>query len=164
MSSTRLIDESMKEFIASTGIRATPEAVWEILTDASGYERWNPEIIRVDGRIALGQKIKAHVLLHGGVVRPVSVRVTNLEPPHRMVWAGGMSLGLFTGRRIFSIVPRDDGTVEFTMRVQLSGPLAPLIAKSLGNRQPEIDALASGLKKWAEREYDRWPKQQPHRS
>jgi uncharacterized protein YndB with AHSA1/START domain len=141
----------MKEFSTTTSIRATPEAVWAILTDGAGFARWNPEINLVEGKFALGEKIKAHVVLHEGVVRPVSVRVTALEPPQRMVWTGGLPLGLFTGRRTFSLTPREGGIVEFTMHLQFSGPLAPLIAKSLGDRQPDIDAFAAGLKGWAER-------------
>jgi hypothetical protein len=141
----------MKEFATTTSIRATPEAVWTILIDGPGYANWNPEITRVDGRIVQGGKITAHVLLHGGVVRPVSVRVTELEATRHMVWTGGLPLGLFTGRRTFSITPREGGIVEFTMHLRFSGLLAPLIAKSLGDRQPDIDALAAGLKKWAER-------------
>jgi uncharacterized protein YndB with AHSA1/START domain len=140
---------AMKEYTTTVDIRATPEAVWAILTDGLGYARWNPEITRVDGRIALGEKIKAHVVLHGGKVQPVTVRVTELEPMC-MVWTGGMPLGLFTGRRTFSLTPRV-GVVEFTMQVGFSGLLSGLIAKSLGDRQPDIDALAAGLKKWAER-------------
>jgi hypothetical protein len=141
----------MKEFTTTTNIRATPEAVWAILTDAPGYTHWNPEITRIDGRIALGEKIRAHVNLGGGVIRPVTVRVTALEPTRRMVWTGGLPLRLFTGRRTFSLAAREGGMVEFTMHLQFSGPLAPLIAKSLGDRQPDIDALAAGLKKCAER-------------
>jgi hypothetical protein len=142
---------AMREFTTSASIRSTPEVVWGILTDGSSYPSWNPEIPQVEGRIALGEKIKAHVLLHGGVVRQVSVTVTALEPPRRMVWTGGMPLGLFTGRRTFTITPRDGGIVEFTMHVHFSGPLSTLIAKSLGDRQPDIDALAAGRKKFAER-------------
>jgi hypothetical protein len=104
------------------------------------------------GKIALGKKIKAHVLLHGGVVRSVSVRVTKLEPPYQMVWTGGMPFGLFTGLRVFTVRPCDRGTSEFIMRVCLSGPLSSLIAKSLGDRRPDIEALVAGLKKWAERQ------------
>jgi len=117
----------------------------------AGLRTLESRIIRVDGKIALGEKIKAHVRLSDHVVRPVSVRVTTLEPPHRMVWTGGLPLGLFTGLRIFSIKSCDDGSVEFTMHVQLSGLLSSLIAKSLGDRQPDIEALAAGLKKWADR-------------
>jgi hypothetical protein len=141
----------MKELFTTVAIRATPETVWAILIDGPGYARWNPEINRVDGRFSLGEKIKAYVVLHGGVVRQVSVRVTELTAPTRMVWTGGLPLGLFTGRRIFSIVPRDGGIVDFSMHLSFSGLLSPLIVKSLGDRQPDIDALAAGLKKWAER-------------
>jgi hypothetical protein len=141
----------MKEFTTVANIRATPESVWAILTDASGYARWNPEIPRVDGRIALDEKITAHVNLGKGVIRPVTVRVTALEPMRTMVWTGGMPLGLFTGQRTFTVTPRDGGLVEFRLHLQFSGLMSPLIAKSLGDRQPDIDALAAGLKEYAER-------------
>jgi hypothetical protein len=68
----------MKELFTTVAIRARPEAVWATLIDGPGYARWNPEINRVDGRFSLGEKIKAYVVLHGGVVRQVSVRVTDL--------------------------------------------------------------------------------------
>jgi hypothetical protein len=141
----------MKEYTARATIRATPEAVWSLLIDGPGYGYWNPEINRVDGRIAPGEKIKAHVVLHGGKVQLVSVRVTGWDPTRQMVWTGGLPLGLFTGRRTFSLTPHDGGIVEFSMHLHFSGPLSPLIAKSLGDRQPDIDALAAGLKKWVER-------------
>jgi hypothetical protein len=141
----------MKEFATTTSIKAAPEVVWAILTDGPGYANWNPEIVRVDGRISLGEKIKAHVNLGGGTIRQVTVRVTALEPMRRMVWTGGLPLGLFTGRRSFSIASGVGSLVEFTMRLHFSGLFSSAIAKSLGNRQPDIDALAAGLKKWAER-------------
>jgi hypothetical protein len=142
----------MKQFSSNINIRATPEMVWAILTDGPGYSRWNPEITRVDGTIALGKKITAHVMLHGGKIQPVSVRVTAMEPPRQMVWTGGLPMKLFTGQRKFSIVPKNDGTVDFTMQVRFTGPLASLIAGTLGDRQPDIDALAVGLKEFAERQ------------
>ncbi|MBI3410438.1 MAG: hypothetical protein HY040_19030 [Planctomycetes bacterium] len=62
-----------------------------------------------------------------------------------MEWTGELPLGLFTGRRIFTVSP-GDGEVEFRMLVQLSGLLAPLMVKPLGNRQLEIDSFSSALK------------------
>ena len=141
----------MKEYSSTISIRSTPERVWSLLTDAASYASWNPEIKRVEGKIALGEKLRAHVVMHGGRIQPVSVRVTAFEPPRRLVWTGGMPLGLFTGRRTFTLVPRGAGVVEFTMSVRFTGPMSPLIAKSLGDRQPDITALAAGLKAWAER-------------
>jgi hypothetical protein len=141
----------MKQYSTTVSIRATAEAVWAILTDGAGYSNWNPEISRVDGQMMLGKKIKAHVVLHGGKVQPVSVRVIELEPMRRMVWKAGMPLGLFTGLRTFNLTAHEAGIVEFTMLVQFRGLMSGLIAKSLGDRQPNIDAFAAGLKKWAER-------------
>jgi hypothetical protein len=140
----------MKEYSTTASIRGAREMVWAILTDGLGYADWNPEIIRVDGEMRLGQKIKAHVVLHGGKVQPVTVRVIELEPMRRMVWKGGMPLGLFTGLRTFTITPRNGGIVGFTMHVQFSGLVSGPIAKSLGDRQPDIDSFAAGLKRWVE--------------
>src|SRR5882672_8815307 len=104
---------AMKEYSSTVSIRATPEAVWTILTDGPGYTKWNPEINRVDGPIVLGQKINAHVVLHGGKIQPVTVRVIELDPMRRMVWRGGLPLGLFTGLRTFSLTTRAAEIVQF---------------------------------------------------
>jgi hypothetical protein len=141
----------MKQYTAAVSIRATPEAIWAVLIDGAAYANWNPEIPRVDGAITLGTKIRAHVVLHGGKVQPVTVRITELVAPRRMVWTGGLPLGLFTGQRTFSLAARGDGSVEFTINVHFSGLLSGLIAWSLGNRQPDIEACAAGLKRWVER-------------
>ena len=137
----------MKEFITSAAIRATPDAVWSILTDGPEYAHWNPEINRVDGRIALEEKIVAHVVLHGGKVQPVSVRVTAWEPMRKMVWTGGLPLRLFTGSRTFRLTPRDGGIVEFSMHLHQPQAVRCRSSsrKSLGDRQPDLNDLAAGL-------------------
>jgi hypothetical protein len=37
------------------------------------------------------------------------------------------------------------------MHLHMSGPLAPLILKSVGDRQPEIDSFSAALRAHAER-------------
>ncbi len=137
------------EYATATKIQAAPETVWQILTDAAGYADWNPEIIGIAGRMALHQRIKARVRLGDGAVRDVSMRVTAFEAPSRMEWTGGLPLGLFVGRRTFTVTPASGGT-EFRMHLRMSGPLAPLILKSVGDRQPEIDTFAAALRARAE--------------
>ena len=138
------------EFSTLSMIRAAPEAVWHVLTTASGYAQWNPEIVAVEGQMALGDRILAHVKVGNGAVRNVPLRVTAFDAPARMEWTGGLPLGLFPGRRIFTIDPRA-GMSEFRMLVQMSGPLASLMVKAVGDRQAEIDAFSSALKERAER-------------
>lgn len=139
----------MKEYVSTATIDASPERVWAILTDGEAYREWNPEIIAVDGRFAVGARITAHVRLGDGAVRKVPQRVTALEPPKRMEWLGGLPFGLFVGRRTFTLTPGTNG-VEFRMHLQMSGPLSSLILKSVGDRQPEIDRFSEALKRRAE--------------
>src|SRR5215510_4670928 len=96
---------SMHEFASRATIRAAPEEVWGVLTHAAGYAEWNPEIVGLDGRMALGERIRARVKIGGGTIRDVSLRVTGFAAPSRMEWTGGLPLGLFTGRRIFTLTP-----------------------------------------------------------
>jgi uncharacterized protein YndB with AHSA1/START domain len=139
----------MKEYVTRAHIRAASEAVWAILTDGPRYREWNPEIVGIDGRIAPGERIRAHVRLGDGAVRAVGLRVTELDAPTRMEWVGGLPFGLFVGRRTFTLTPRPDGT-EFRLHLGMSGPLSPLILKSVGDRQPEIDRFTEALKARAE--------------
>jgi hypothetical protein len=136
------------EFLIRSTIRAAPETVWEILTHAPGYAEWNPEIVAMEGRMALGERIRAHVKVGNGAIRTVSLRVTAFEPPSRMEWLGGLPLGLFTGRRILTVTPVD-GAVEFRMLVQMSGLLAGLMVKAVGDRQAEIDSVSAAKERTA---------------
>jgi uncharacterized protein YndB with AHSA1/START domain len=140
----------MKEYETRTTIAASPESVWAALTNPATYVDWNPEIVRVDGTMTLGARITAHVRLGDGAVRQVPQRVRVFEPPRRMEWVGGLPFGLFVGRREFTVMPVGNGS-EFRMHLSMSGPLAPMILKSVGDRQPEIDQFSAGLKQYAER-------------
>ena len=139
----------MKSFATSTTIRATPEAIWRILTDAPAYPGWNTTVLRVEGRIALGEKVTVHAKLAPG--RAFPVKVVAFDAPRRMVWSGGMPLGLFKGERIFELRPMAAGNVEFAMREDYTGWLAPLITKSIPDLQPAFDEFAACLKARAER-------------
>jgi uncharacterized protein YndB with AHSA1/START domain len=135
----------VKEYATVASIRATPEMVWRVLTGAAGYADWNPEIIGIDGHMALNERITARVKVGSGAIRRVPMRVTAFEAPSRMEWTGGLPLGLFVGLRTFTVTPRE-GVVEFRMHLRMSGPLATLILKSVGDRQPEIDSFSSALR------------------
>ncbi|MBI1851115.1 MAG: SRPBCC domain-containing protein [Planctomycetes bacterium] len=138
------------EYVTVAAIGAAPEAVWKVLADAAGYAAWNPEIVAIEGRFALGERIKARVKLGSGAIRSVPMRVTTFDAPSRMEWTGGLPFGLFVGRRTFSVTPRGRGT-EFRLELSMTGPLAPLILRSVGDRQPEIDSFAAALKAHVER-------------
>ncbi|HEX9607288.1 MAG TPA: SRPBCC domain-containing protein [Gemmatimonadaceae bacterium] len=140
----------MKEYTSTAIIAASAETVWTILTDGAQYRQWNPEIVGIDGRIELGERITAHVRLGSGAIRTVAQRVTSFDALKRMEWVGGLPLGLFVGRRSFTVTPVAGG-VEFKLHLRMSGPLSSLILRSVGDRQPEIDSFSAALKSRAEK-------------
>jgi uncharacterized protein YndB with AHSA1/START domain len=83
----------MYEFLAKCTIRVAPETVWEILTNAPGYAEWNPEIVAIEGRMALGERILALVKVGSGAIRTVPLRVIAFEAPSRMEWTGRVAPG-----------------------------------------------------------------------
>src|SRR5215475_4544477 len=139
----------MKNFATSITMRARPETVWALLTDAAGYPQWNSTVTKIEGRIAAGEKVTVHAKAAPG--RAFPLKVTEFVPPRRMVWSGGMPLGLFTGTRSYTLTPTSSGEVEFAMREEFSGLLAPLISRSIPDLQPAFDTFAADLKRRAER-------------
>ena len=137
----------MKSFAVSILIHATPEWIWAILTDGGQWKSWNPTIERIEGSIVPDGKLKVYTQLSPG--RAFPVRVTEFAPPERMVWTGGMPLGLFKGVRIYTLTPVQGGT-EFAMSEVFSGLMAPLITRSIPDLQPSFDEFAAALKRRAE--------------
>jgi hypothetical protein len=138
----------MKVFSATTTINAAPETIWKILTDAQSYPQWDPWVERIEGTIAEGQKIVAYTKLSPG--RGFPAKVSDVVPGQRMRWVGGMPLGLFKGVRSFTLEPRGDGAVEFTVREEFSGPLLPLIGRTIPDMSGPFKDFAAGLKARAE--------------
>lgn len=140
----------MKAYEAIATIAAGPEAIWAILIDGPGYAGWDYGVERVEGRIASGETIKVFSEVSPG--RAFPAKVTEFEPGRRMVWSGGMPLGLFTGVRTFTLSPQGDGATAFRMREEYTGPLLPLIWRTMPDLGPSFDRFATGLKRRAEGE------------
>ncbi|MBI1881673.1 MAG: hypothetical protein HYR94_26140, partial [Chloroflexi bacterium] len=83
--------------------------------------------------------------------RAFPVKVTEFVPGQKMTWASGMPLGLFKGERTFPLSPQSHGAAEFTVREVFSGPLLPLIGRSIPDLTSAFEQFAAGLKNRAER-------------
>jgi hypothetical protein len=127
----------VKSYDASSIIEASPDTIWAILTDAPRYSEWDSGIERVEGRIALGETIKVFSKVNPG--RAFPAKVTEFAPGRKMVWSGGMPLGLFRGVRTFTLSPQANGATTFTMREEYTGPLLPLIWRSMPDLGPSFE-------------------------
>ena len=132
----------------SINIRAKPERVWSLLTDAAAFPRWNSTVTSIEGNIALGQKLKVRVPL--APKRVFKLKVSVFEPGARMVWQDGAA-PMFRGVRTFTLSPRDNGSIDFAMVEVFSGLMLPMIAGSLPDFAPAFERYAADLKSAAEK-------------
>ena len=143
------------ELRTSVDIDATPERVWEVLTDLPAYALWNPFITRAEGRVAVGERLSfslppVHALLRV-TLRP---RVLEATPGRRLRLSSRQDRlglpGLFDGEHTFTLSPHDGG-VRLWQEQRLHGVLVPLTTRSLNrSRLPALDAMNAALKQRCE--------------
>jgi hypothetical protein len=141
------IDEGVRGELSDP--EAEPDTIWSILTDARRYSEWDSGVVRVEGTIAPGEKIRVTSAVNAR--RAFPVKVTQFSPGQIMEWTGGMPMGLFKGVRTFRLTPQGDGVTRFSMREEYTGPLLPLVWRSMPDLGPSFQQFATGLKNRAER-------------
>ena len=136
------------EYRVALSISAPAQRVWGLIVDAAGYKRWNTSVVSIDGSIELGRTIKLVSAVNPG--RTFMLKVTAMDPPRRLVWTGGMPLGLFTGTRTFLIESVGSGC-RFSMSEVYTGLMSGLIFKSIPDLTDSFKQFAESLKTAAER-------------
>ena len=131
----------------AANIAAKPEKIWALLTDAAAFPKWNSTVTSIDGRIALGEKIRLRVPL--APKRVFKLEVSAFEPGKRMVWQDGAP-PMFKGVRTFTLSPQQNGSIDFSMVEVFSGLMLPMIAGSLPDFAPAFEQYAADLKRAAE--------------
>jgi hypothetical protein len=133
-------------------IEATPQRVWQVLTDVSAYPQWNPFITSTEGTSGTGGRVSVSLPPLNALVRP-TLRPTVLEvvPPRRLRFRLRLARlglpGLLDTEHTLTIAPNDDGGVRLWHQVRFRGILVPLMTRSL-NRQngPSFEAMNAALK------------------
>jgi hypothetical protein len=138
----------MRVYRASTSIHASPELIWNILTDAAGYPNWDPGMLRIEGRLAPGESVRFYTRLAPNQAFPV--KVTAFEPGRRMVLTGGMPLGLFKSERTHSLTPAANGQTVFKTEETFSGLLLPIFGRTIPDLTENFEGFAAALKAHAE--------------
>ena len=65
-------------------VEATPEQVWDVLTDFDAMPRWSTSLQRIDGELADGASVVVTFTIFG----------TTFELPHTLLYRGGGALRL----------------------------------------------------------------------
>lgn len=135
-----------RETKVSISIKAKRSIVWNILTNAADYVRWNSTIVYLKGEIKQGQKLtlKSNVNLE----REFKLNVDELKPEEKMVWADGTA-PFFRGVRTFTLTETAEGC-EFFMSERFAGIMAPMILRFIPDLDESFNQFAADLKKEAE--------------
>ena len=136
------------EYQASIGIEAFADDIWNVLTDAPGWTEWNTTIDDLTGDLKLNARLEVYSRISPD--RAFKVKVTEFTRPKRMVWKGGLPLGLFTGIRTFTLSPGEGAFTEFAVHERFSGLLKPLFKLLMPDLQPMFDEFVICLKKEVE--------------
>jgi hypothetical protein len=109
-------------------IRATPQRIWALLTDARAFPTWNSTVTSLEGDITLGSKLALKVPLDPKrTFRPTVTRLEGGSENEKMEmeWSDGFA-PMFRGVRTFTLTAKHDGLTEFAMTEVFSGLMLPL--------------------------------------
>jgi hypothetical protein len=138
----------VRSYEAATRINASPAVVWELLTHVSSWRDWDSGVDRVEGRVALGEKLTIYATMIRN--RPFTVTVTEIRPQEVMRWRGGLPFGLAVIERTYALNAQEDGGTVLTIREDHTGPLAGLLGRSTPDLNPSFRQFCVGIKAQAE--------------
>jgi hypothetical protein len=139
----------VRSFEASTRMDASPQIVWDLLTDVGSWRDWDSGMDRVEGRVALGERLTIYATMIRS--RPFSVTVVELRPLEAMRWRGGLPFGLAVIERSYLLDAQEDGGTVLTVREEQTGPLAIVTERRTPDLNPSFRQFCAGLKAQAER-------------
>jgi hypothetical protein len=113
-------------------INASREKVWKILTDFERYPEWNPFIVSIKGRLAIGQRLE-NILSSKGKTFRFTPRVVAVEPGQYFAWLGSLWVkGLFDGHHYFQLESCGPNQVKLVHGEDFSGLLSGSILRRIG--------------------------------
>jgi hypothetical protein len=138
----------VRSYEAVTRIDASHADVWALLIDVGSWRDWDSGVDRVEGRVALGERLTVYATMIRN--RPFTVTVTELRPLEVMRWRGGLPFGLAVIERTYTLDAQDDGSTLLTVREDHTGPLARLLDRSTPDLNPSFRQFCAGIKAKAE--------------
>jgi hypothetical protein len=134
-----------------THIDASPERVWEVLTDFVSYPEWNPFITSIAGALVEGAKLQ--VRLRPPDSRGINMKPTILSivPEQELKWLGHLLVpGIFDGEHHFLISDLGDGSTRLTQEEHFRGVLVSLTGNLLRKTKAGFEQMNQALKERTE--------------
>lgn len=131
-----------RETSVGINIQADAAIIWQLLTNAADFPRWNSTVTSLEGTIKQGETIKLKSILDAKRVFKLKVKV--FEPEQKLAWGDGQ------GTRVYTLTKNKNGSVTFEMTEKIGGLMFPLYAKMIPSFDASFEQFAADLKKEAE--------------
>ncbi|MBB3086728.1 SRPBCC domain-containing protein [Geodermatophilus sabuli] len=145
----------MRSFEAAARIDAPAVQVWALLVDVGSWRDWDSGVDRVEGHVALGERLTLYATMIRS--RPFVVTVTEIRPGEVMRWRAGLPFGLAVIERTYRLDGQEDGGTVLTVREDHTGPLAAILGRTTPDLNPSFRTFCDGLKARAEGRVSRPP-------
>lgn len=132
---------------ATLAISASPEEIWDVVTDFETYPEWESGMLEMEGEAVVGEAVRFRADIEPE--RMVRMTIDELDEPNRIVLSGGLPLGLFRATRTIEIVPERRGS-----RVTISesvGGLMRAFVRSPPTLEPSFELYCTGLQREVKR-------------
>lgn len=139
---------------AEIEIDASPELIFDLLTDLDKYPEWNPFTPHIDSTLEIGAPVRMRVRLGSGPrLRRQVEYVTANQRPIRLCWGADIPFRfLIRADRCQTLEALEDGRTRYICTDAISGWLTPLVMRFFGPAmQRGFEDCALALKKRAER-------------
>jgi hypothetical protein len=136
------------EMSTSIEINATPARVWEVLTDLRAYGQWNPMIVRAEGTVQKGRRLKVRFAPKGSRAYTFFPKLLVVEPLRELRWLGFPRFpGILDTEHYFVIEPARSGTSSVMTHGAVEyGLLAPVASLFLSGTARHFEAMNQALK------------------
>jgi hypothetical protein len=109
-----------KNIYTEIEIHTPKQVVWDILMDNDAYPVWNPYHVKVEGKLASGERLKVKIHKPNNSEINIEPYVMDIVPFARLSWGGGIK-GIFYGEHIFELVSLSESTTRLIQRETFSG-------------------------------------------
>jgi len=134
-------------------INATPEKVWEILTNFDEYPNWNPFIKSIKGQVEVGGEITVRIEPPEAKAMTFKPKILTFVKNRELSWLGHLLFpGLFDGKHKFELIDNGNGTTTFIQSERFKGVLVPFFKKQLNkNTKNGFKEMNKKIKELAEK-------------
>ena len=127
-------------------IEAPVDRVWQALINTADYS-WNPFIHRLDGKLAVKEKLQVEIEPPNGRAMTFKPTVLEVEPATRLRWIGRFLLpGLLDGEHTFELQALSGDRTRFIQSERFSGVLVGLLGRTLDKTEEGFAAMNAALK------------------